>query len=215
MSPGENNTYTATVNLKNMNAKMLEYQKGALVYSMNLLSTNKEVLGSSGEQSIVAVPCVYTALQPGGQQPQQPEQPEQPKQPKQPKPNQPQEPPVAGDTTPPVVKASPSSQVIYFDTYGKGCDPSYPTSVTISAYVSDESEIKRPTLFWYYASKGDPYSAAQVGMSGGGSSWSSTIVPDHGNDTIAYWVEAYDIYGNHAQSQGANTVAVSECQAGP
>lgn len=209
MTPSGNNAYTAKVDVRNVDAKMLEYQKGTLVYSLNLLGTKNEVLATSAEQSIVAVPCVYTALQQGDQQPEQ-----QPEQPEQPQPKQPQEPPAPMDTTPPSVKASPSSQVIYFDTYGKGCDPSNPTSVTISASVSDESDLKTPTLFWYYASKGDPYSAAQVGMSGGGSSWSATIVPDHGNDTIAYWVEAYDIYGNHAQSQGANTVSVSECKAG-
>lgn len=120
----------------------------------------------------------------------------------------PQQPP-GGDTTPPSVKAQISANVIYYG--GKGCNP---TSVTVTAYVTDNVAVARANIFWYYAPGGDPYHAQTALMSGSGSNWSYTINPTQ-TGTIAYWVEGWDTSDNHAQSQGPNTVTVVACQGQP
>jgi len=76
----------------------------------------------------------------------------------------------------------------------------------VNAYVSDDSGVSSVVLFWYWASSGHSSSAYSVSVPDG----VYTFNPDHGNDTLVYWFEAWDIYNNHAASK-AFSIAVSEC----
>ena len=191
MSPAGGGGYTASYDLSAVNASILGGVNGSLVYTMILLNDRKEVFASSSEMTLQVAPCIY------GQQP-----------PPVVTTVVPQQPP-GGDTTPPSVKAQISANVIYYG--GKGCNP---TSVTVTAYVTDNVAVARANIFWYYAPGGDPYHAQTALMSGSGSNWSYTINPSQ-TGTIAYWVEGWDTSDNHAQSQGPNTVTVVACQGPP
>jgi hypothetical protein len=191
MSPAGGGGYTASYDLTAIDASILGGVNGSLVYTMALLNDRKEFYATSPEMSLQVAPCIY------GQQP-----------PPVVTTVVPQQPP-GGDTTPPSVKAQISADVIYYG--GKGCNP---TSVTVTAYVTDNVAVARANIFWYYAPGGDPYHAQTALMSGSGSNWSYTIIPSQ-TGTIAYWVEGWDTSDNHAQSQGPNTVAVVACQGQP
>jgi hypothetical protein len=191
MSPAGGGGYTASYDLTAVNASILGGVNGSLVYTMAFLNDRKEFFATSPEMSLQVVPCIY------GQQP-----------PAVVTTVVPQQPP-GGDTTPPSVKAQISANVIYYG--GKGCNP---TSVTVTAYVTDNVAVARANIFWYYAPGGDPYHAQTALMSGSGSNWSYTINPTQ-TGTIAYWVEGGDTSNNHAQSQGPNTVTVVACQGQP
>jgi len=191
MSPAGGGGYTASYDLTAVNASILGGVNGSLVYTMTFVNDRKEFFATSQEMSLQVVPCIY------GQQP-----------PLVVTTVVPQQPP-GGDTTPPSVKAQISANVIYYG--GKGCNP---TSVTVTAYVTDNVGVARANIFWYYAPGGDPYHAQTALMSGSGSNWSYTINPSQ-NGTIAYWVEGWDTSNNHAQSKGPNTVTVVACQGQP
>jgi len=191
MSPAGGGGYTASYDLTAVNASILGGVNGSLVYTMIFLNDRKEVFATSQEMSLQVAPCIY------GQQPPPVVTTVVP------------QPPPGGDTTPPSVKAQISANVIYYG--GKGCNP---TSVTVTAYVTDNVAVARANIFWYYAPGGDPYHAQTALMSGSGSNWSYTINPSQ-TGTIAYWVEGWDTSNNHAQSQGPNTVTVVACQGPP
>ena len=194
MTSSGNSAYITTLDMKSVDGKIMAQEKGKLVFTMNIMGANKEIFATSPEQAITAAPCVSEKAAKTQQQPLATETQSQ-------------------DALPPEIKTSVSTNEVYFDPTGNRCDPNKTTSVTISAQITDPSGVKTPTLYWYYAKTGKPYGATQMVMYSDGGTWSSTIRPDHGDDIIAYWVEAYDIYGNHAQAKGENTITVSECKA--
>lgn len=183
--------YMGTFDLTAADTSVIGDSNGSIVYTLQLMNDRKEFFATSVEKSIQVIPCIY------GQQP-----------PLVMTTVVPQQLP-GGDTTPPSVKAQISANVIYYG--GKGCNP---TSVTVTAYVTDNVAVARANIFWYYAPGGDPYHAQTALMSGSGSNWSYTINPSQ-TGTIAYWVEGWDTSNNHAQSQGPNTVTVVACQGQP
>jgi len=216
MSPLGDNNFFAAYDLTKLDGKALGNQKGSLVFSMNLLDKDKKVFATSEEQSIIVAPCIYTVA--GNPvvtvPPQQPPQPPPGQPPEQP-PGQPpliitteappeQPPPPQDYTGPSIDKGYPSADTIYFNSgYSKDCAP---TSASVNAYVSDDSGVSSVVLFWYWASSGSSSSAYSVSVPDGG----YTFNPDHGNDTLVYWFEAWDIYNNHTAS-GVFKIAVGEC----
>ena len=210
MTPAGNNNYTASYDLSGVDPKPLENQQGSLVFTMQLLDANKNFYASSPEQVLSLFPCVYEAAQQPVVTTPPPQQP-----PQQPPPVITTEPPPPPpqDTTPPNIKGGqPSVDVVYFDTYGKGCDAKLPTSVSVSAKITDDSGVSQANIYWYYTKTMDPYSAYSAFMSSSGNTWSYTLTPDHADDTLAYWIEAWDIYNNHSSTHGATGVAVVGCQ---
>ena len=115
-----------------------------------------------------------------------------------------QPPPPQDYTGPSIDKGYPSADTIFFNSgYSKDCAP---TSASVNAFVSDDSGVSSVILFWYWASSGSASSAYSVSVPDG----AYTFNPDHGNDALVYWFEAWDIYNNHAAS-AAFKIAVGEC----
>ena len=172
------NTFTSSLDVGQVDPKLLEYRPGRLVYVMSLLNSNKQTYASSAEQSIGLVPCGGT----------------------------PTLVPSVRDTLPPTINGGASSNKVYFDAKGYGCSP---TSVKITANVSDPSGLQYVVMYWYWAESGNPNTAQYVQMSGSGTSYYYLFSPDHANDSFVYWFKAADVYNNISQSGSFNIQSVA------
>jgi len=168
-------------------------QTGTIAYWVEAWDTSNNHAQSTGPNTVAVVACQQNQPPPVATTPP-PVQPPQ-------------------DSTPPKITAWPSFDMVYFDSYGKGCDASFPTYVDIYAKVTDDSGVAQANLYWYWASSGNPDNASVIYMDRGDSGWVARIYPDHGNDTLVWWVKAWDNVNNHASSGGSNTVTVGECKA--
>jgi hypothetical protein len=89
------NSFTSSLDVAQVDPKLLEYRPGRLVYVMTLLNNNKQVFASSREQAIGLVPCGATPTTYISDQ----------------------------DTAPPTISSGYSSGKVFFDPNQYGCNP--------------------------------------------------------------------------------------------